>query len=66
MTDDGDVIRDAQSLLLEYVNAAAGQLIVLADHCIELDPLVEQQTGGRTAPAFVPFVVTNWAGGFNT
>lgn len=34
-----DVIRDAQSLLLEHVNAAAGQLIVLADHCIELDPL---------------------------
>ena len=66
MADDGDVIRDAQSLLLEHVNAAAGQLIVLADHCIELDPLVEQQAGGGAAPAFVPFAVTNWAGGFNT
>ena len=66
VADDGDVIRDAQSLLLEHVNAAAGQLIVLADHCIELDPLVEQQAGGGAAPAFVPFAVTNWAGGFNT
>ena len=65
VADNGDVIRNAQPLLFEHVNAASGQLVVLADHSIKRDALIEQQAGGGAAPAFVPFAVPDWPGRFD-
>ncbi len=65
MADNSDIIRNAQALLLERINAASGQLVVLTDHGVERDALIEQQTGGGAAPTFVPLAVPDWPGRFD-
>lgn len=63
--DNGDVIRNAQALLLEHVNAASGQLVVLADHSVKRDALIEQQAGGGAAPTLIPLAIPDWPGRFD-
>lgn len=65
MADNSDIIRNAPALLLERINAASGQLVVLTDHGVERDALIEQQTGGGAAPTFVPLAVPDWPGRFD-